>query len=80
MAEEITTLLPLTPTALLGVIADALNQLVDLGERVDVRFGAIMTNYGYVLPNSDGSWSAKLKLGGAPEWWGGESPTDPGDE
>lgn len=80
MAEEITTLVPLTPTALLGVVADALNQLDDQGERVDVRFGAIMTNYGYVLQNSDGSWSAKLKVGEAPSWWGGNSPAEPDDE
>jgi hypothetical protein len=80
MPEEIVTLIELTPTALLGVIADAFNQLVELGEKVDVRFGSVMTNYGYVLQDREGIWEAKLKVGEAPSWWDGASSIDDDDD
>ena len=78
--EVIVTLLDLTPAALLGVIADAFNQLDELGERVDVRFGSVMTNYGYVLQSRDGSWEAKLKVGEIPTWMATDYPDDSDDD
>lgn len=68
------------PTLLLVTIAEAFNQLRNLGEKVDVRFGSVMTNYGYVLQNHDGSWEAKLKAGEAPPWWGDSYSDDHDDD
>ena len=77
--SEVTTLLDLSPSALLHVIADAFNQLNELGERIDIRFNSVMTNYGYVLQGDDGVWSAKLKVGEPPTWWTTHHHQDPDD-
>ena len=53
---------------LLADIADALNQLEGLGERVRIKYDAVMTDHGYVWTDSDGVWRTKLKTGELPEW------------
>ena len=69
------------PRVALEEVAAALTKLQLSGQRVDVRFGSVMTDHGYVLPNEDGTWSAKLKVGDAPAWWGGSvAPNDDDDE
>lgn len=57
-----------TPAALLAGIADALNKLSGLGERVAVKYDAVMTDHGYVWADRKGNWTAKLKNGEMPEW------------
>jgi len=51
---------------LLVTIERALNALSRHGARPIVKYGAVMTDHGYVLPNQDGTWEAKLKLSGGP--------------
>lgn len=55
-------------TALLGGIADALNKLEELGERVCIKYDAVMTDHGYVWTDTDGVWRTKLKTGEIPLW------------
>lgn len=64
----------------LSKVAQALNELYDLGERVDIRFGSVMTDYGYVLCDDDGRWSSKMKAGEPPAWWRTLSPMAADDE
>jgi hypothetical protein len=66
--------------AALAQVADALNVLYDLGERVDIRFGSVMTDFGYVLCDDEGRWTVKMKVGEPPEWWKSSSSLDPDDE
>jgi len=52
---------------LLITIERALNALSHHGSRPIVKYGAVMTDHGYVLPNPiTGTWEAKLKLNGGP--------------
>lgn len=53
---------------LLADIADALNKLEQLGERVFIKYDAVMTDHGYVWTDSDGTWRTKLKTGEIPQW------------
>lgn len=53
---------------LLADIADALNKLEEIGERVFIKYDAVMTDHGYVWTDSDGTWRTKLKTGEIPEW------------
>lgn len=53
---------------LLTEIADALNKLEELGERVYIKYDAVMTDHGYVWTDMDGKWRTKLKTGEIPEW------------
>lgn len=56
-----------TEHALLVTIERALNALSRHGSRPIVKYGAVMTDHGYVLPNpATGTWEAKLKLSGGP--------------
>jgi hypothetical protein len=55
-------------SVLLADIADALNQLEELGERVRIKYDAVMTDHGYVWTDSDGVWRTKLKTGELPAW------------
>jgi hypothetical protein len=55
---------------LLADIADALNQLEELGEHVRIKYDAVMTDHGYVWTDSDGVWRTKLKTGEIPAWRG----------
>jgi hypothetical protein len=57
-----------TAAVLLADIADALNQLERLGERVSIKYDAVMTDHGYVWAGTDGVWSTKLKTGEIPPW------------
>ena len=59
-------------SALAGV-ADALNVLYDLGERVDIRFGTVMTDFGYVICDENGRWTVRMKVGEPPESWSAEN-------
>ncbi len=43
-------------------IAQALNALRDLGVNVAVRYGALITDYGFLLPSDDGPWQVRMKL------------------
>lgn len=61
-------------------VATALNELYALDERVDIRFGSVMTDVGYVLRGENGRWSVKMKVGGPPAWWGTTSSREPDDE
>lgn len=69
-----------SPSAVLVEVAEALNKLRDLGERIDIRFGSVMTDHGYVLCGEDGRWSAKLKVGEPPAWWAHHSRNTPDDD
>lgn len=42
-------------------IAQALTALGDLGVRVTARHGAVITDYGFIIPADDGSWDARMK-------------------
>lgn len=53
---------------LLADIADALNKLEELGERVFIKYDAVMTDHGYVWTDVDGRWRTKLKTGEIPDW------------
>jgi hypothetical protein len=53
---------------LLADIADALNQLEELGERVAIKYDAVMTDHGYVWTDTDGMWRTKMKTGEIPAW------------
>jgi hypothetical protein len=55
-------------SVLLADIADALNKLEELGERVRIKYDAVMTDHGYVWTDSDGTWRTKLKTGELPAW------------
>jgi hypothetical protein len=46
----------------LAEIAQALNALRDLGVTVSARHGAVITDYGFLLPCDDGSWHVRMKL------------------
>lgn len=48
--------------ACLADIARALNDLRDIGVPAQLRHGAIMTDCGFVLPDGDGEWTARLKV------------------
>ena len=45
----------------LSEVAQALNDLRDLGP-VSVRYGAILTDHGFVLPGPDGTWEVRMKI------------------
>jgi hypothetical protein len=64
----------------LAQVADALNVLYSLDERVDIRFGAVVTDFGYVVCDDDGRWSVKMKVGEPPQWWADKSRHTPDDE
>lgn len=53
---------------LLADIADALNKLEELGERVFIKYDAVLTDHGYVWTDQDGKWRTKLKTGEIPLW------------
>lgn len=44
-------------------VAQVFNDLRDLGiTNVSARHGAVMSDFGYVLQNEDGSWSVRMKI------------------
>lgn len=45
--------------ALLGAVADALNACEQAGVTVKLKHGAVITDYGFVLPLGDGQWGAR---------------------
>lgn len=57
-----------TAAVILADIADALNKLESLGERVRIKYDAVMTDHGYVWAGTDGTWSTKMKTGELPAW------------
>ena len=59
---------PEVAAVLLADIADALNKLEELGERVFIKYDAVMTDHGYVWTDVDGTWRTKLKTGEIPAW------------
>lgn len=52
---------------LLAGLADALNRLGEAGLEVTLKYGAAMTDQGYVLPGPGGAWVARLKIDHSPE-------------
>ena len=46
----------------LSEVAQALNDLGDLGVPVSVRYGAILTDHGFVLPGAGGAWEVRMKI------------------
>jgi hypothetical protein len=46
----------------LAQIAQELNHLRDLGATVSLRYGAVLTEQGYVLPGGDGRWGVRMKI------------------
>lgn len=42
-------------------VAQALNDLRDLGRPVVIRHGAIMTDCGFILPDDEGGWMVRMK-------------------
>lgn len=61
---------------LLADIADALNKLESLGERVRIKYDAVMTDHGYVWTDTNGRWSTKMKTGDIPPWRSGSMVDD----
>lgn len=54
---------------LLSKLAGVLTELNSEGVAVELKFGSVFTDMGYVLQNEDGSWRSCPKVGPAPEWW-----------
>lgn len=46
----------------LSEVAKILNDLRDLGIPVSVRYGAILTDHGFILPSGDGEWEVRMKI------------------
>jgi hypothetical protein len=64
---------------LLEELAETLTRLHEAGVPVETKFNSIISDYGYCLQNEDGSWRARVKLGGAPKWWANHDRTNPDD-
>lgn len=63
----------------LDQLASALTGLSRMGVPVELRFGSILTDVGYVLQNEDGTWRARPKVGPEPDWWDLADRADPDD-
>ena len=64
---------------LLEELAETLTRLHKAGVPVETKFNSIVSDYGYCLQNEDGSWRARVKLGGPPKWWSKHDRTNPDD-
>lgn len=64
---------------LLEELATTMTKLHEAGVAVDLKFNSIISDYGYCLQNEDGSWRARVKLGGPPKWWSNHDRTNPDD-
>ena len=64
---------------LLEDLAVTMTRLHDAGVTVEAKFNSIISDYGYCLQNDDGSWRARVKLGGPPKWWSEHDRTNPDD-
>lgn len=48
---------------LLAQVAGAFNGLAAYGINVNLRYNAVLTDHGYVFPDGDGLWAARMKAG-----------------
>ena len=46
----------------LGCVAQALNDLQAYGVRVSAAHGALLTDYGFLIPAEDGTWAVRMKV------------------
>ncbi len=51
--------IPATPQAALTALADVLNSCEGLGVKVRLRYGIVVTHWGYVLQIADGKWVSR---------------------
>ena len=62
MARPIRELLSMMTEERLGHVALAFNNLQAFGVRVSVAHGAILTDYGFLLQDEDGTWGVRMKI------------------
>lgn len=65
---------------LLEDLAKTMTKLHEAGVPVQTKFDSIISDYGYVLANEDGSWRAAVKIGGPPKWWSKHDRNLPDDQ
>lgn len=62
MGRPVRELLSMMTEERLGHVAQALNDLQSFGIRISVSHGAILTDYGFVIPQDDGAWDVRMKI------------------
>ena len=64
---------------LLEELASTMNRLHEAGVTVEAKFDSIISDYGYCLQDSDGTWKARVKFGKPPKWWDSHDRANPDD-